>query len=405
MTFSKPSSETGSVGFYQFKGLMPSYAQNYIDNQFPNCLDKSSAGDSISGHIQLLSGAELEADSGSSIVVDSGATLTLIDGLTLNTPTSLAGFIKGYLTFTSTQTSPTISQATNVSDVACKNLTIASQAPYASSTGGHENPGTLFLSIPAPASGGTQGIIGFQDSGSQWLSFGAVNGTSANNAGIKFDGNNALAPSIWQNAPSTDVSTNAMFIRAQNANSGASVNTSGAALNLQSGAGVSQSGSGNLNLIVGSLSNVALQCNPTSVSVYPGTSNQTPLQINNWTGSIGNQAQIINTIAATYHSTGTSTQTAYSFSAFPINSLVSMWVSWAVRDNTVANSTVGTFQVLLTTDGSSNISITGGQAIGSVLGAGNAINTATSGTSFILQAVPIASTARNWSFDIRTMII
>lgn len=49
MTLLKPSSITNQSGVYGFKGSLPSSAQNYIDNSFPNILNKT--GDNITGTI------------------------------------------------------------------------------------------------------------------------------------------------------------------------------------------------------------------------------------------------------------------------------------------------------------------------------------------------------------------
>lgn len=53
----------------------------------------------------------------------------------------------------------TIDQLTQTSDVACRTLTIRSQAPFAGSTGANRTPGTLSLEVPAADGAGTQGVM------------------------------------------------------------------------------------------------------------------------------------------------------------------------------------------------------------------------------------------------------
>lgn len=67
--------------------------------------------------------------------------------------------------------SPTISQATPTSDVATTNLTIQSQAPFASATGSNRNPGNIILNVPSPAAGGAQGFINIQTGGTTGMTF------------------------------------------------------------------------------------------------------------------------------------------------------------------------------------------------------------------------------------------
>ena len=60
---------------------------------------------------------------------------------------------------------PTLKQEARISNTATADLTVASQAPYASASGSNRNPGNLVLSVPAAASGGTQGKISLQVAG------------------------------------------------------------------------------------------------------------------------------------------------------------------------------------------------------------------------------------------------
>lgn len=52
--FVKPSTTTGIAGPYSYKNGMSSPTQSYIDNSFPNILDKT--GDNITGLIFLITG-------------------------------------------------------------------------------------------------------------------------------------------------------------------------------------------------------------------------------------------------------------------------------------------------------------------------------------------------------------
>ena len=52
MTLVKPSTITNQAGAYNYKGSFTSPSANYIDNQFPNCLDKTN-GDTATGSLTL----------------------------------------------------------------------------------------------------------------------------------------------------------------------------------------------------------------------------------------------------------------------------------------------------------------------------------------------------------------
>jgi hypothetical protein len=67
--------------------------------------------------------------------------------------------------FVSTLSSCVISQDTQSSDVATSDLTVASQAPFATATGTNRNPGNLVLSVPSPIAGGTAGKVQLKVSG------------------------------------------------------------------------------------------------------------------------------------------------------------------------------------------------------------------------------------------------
>ena len=78
MAFVKPSTITNDTGAYEYKQGVSSNSFNYIDNSFPNMLDKT--GDFITGAIVVNSGGTYEFQSGSSLTIDSGATVTISSG-------------------------------------------------------------------------------------------------------------------------------------------------------------------------------------------------------------------------------------------------------------------------------------------------------------------------------------
>jgi hypothetical protein len=102
-------------------------------------------------HFIVPASGDIYYDSDNSIFRSSGGTTNL-------TLTS------GSLQWAAGISSPTINQGTPTSDVATQNLTITSQAPYASAST-NKNPGNLVFNIPAPVSGGTHGNITLQDGG------------------------------------------------------------------------------------------------------------------------------------------------------------------------------------------------------------------------------------------------
>jgi hypothetical protein len=78
MTFVKPSTITVSPNGspYGYKGTAQSPAQNYIDRNFPNILDKT--GDEITGELIIESGGSIQTNGGS-IVINSGDVLSVVN--------------------------------------------------------------------------------------------------------------------------------------------------------------------------------------------------------------------------------------------------------------------------------------------------------------------------------------
>lgn len=89
MTFVKPSSNTTSTGAFKYKGYIPNPSMNYIDNSFPNILDKT--GDTISGVISLANLGGITGLNGSTLTMNTGSTTSLAGTITLGGTLSLTG--------------------------------------------------------------------------------------------------------------------------------------------------------------------------------------------------------------------------------------------------------------------------------------------------------------------------
>ena len=63
MVFVKPSTITNETGAYTYKSGVSSPTTNYIDNNFPNALDRVGGG-AVSGPIEFLSGSIFQLDTG-----------------------------------------------------------------------------------------------------------------------------------------------------------------------------------------------------------------------------------------------------------------------------------------------------------------------------------------------------
>lgn len=100
-TVLKPSTVQNEAGAYIYKGGAASSAQNYIDNEFPNLLDKNN-GDTVTGSINIAGGANINVLTGSEIVLQSGAILLTDSGSTAD---FIGQFVmEGAATLTSTMT-------------------------------------------------------------------------------------------------------------------------------------------------------------------------------------------------------------------------------------------------------------------------------------------------------------
>ena len=76
MVFSKPSTQPGTTGFDQYRGSVPSYWFNYVDNNFQYLVD-NRGGNTFAGTNHIT--GYLYFDSGSNAVFISGSTLTYLN--------------------------------------------------------------------------------------------------------------------------------------------------------------------------------------------------------------------------------------------------------------------------------------------------------------------------------------
>jgi hypothetical protein len=219
MTFSKPYS-----GTFTYKGLIPSSAMNAINNAFPDILDK--IGDTITGVINVASAGELAFQSGSFLESLFGSFLALAGSVTIestatflsNANLTIGGDAKividagsqldlastsnliGNVSWVSTQTSPSISQAISAS--AGQQMTIQAQGSSASFGG------TLVL-----ASGvGTSGNGKVELNAGSTLAFGVSNVYDVFYPGAGSGGLGApLAIYPFQNSVNTQAGINNMI--------------------------------------------------------------------------------------------------------------------------------------------------------------------------------------------------
>ena len=147
MTFVKPSTITNQTGAYAYKRGVSSPSFNYIDNNFPNMLDKT--GDFVTGTVTF--------NSGSLLVMESGSLLDIVSGISF----ANSSYIYGNLTFYATDTNPSITQLTMIADVATNTLTLQSQSAYASAAT-NVNGGGFVIATGNAAAGGNAGTLTLQ---------------------------------------------------------------------------------------------------------------------------------------------------------------------------------------------------------------------------------------------------
>lgn len=114
--------------------------------------------------------------------------------------TSAALVLTGAFSWTKATASPTMTHSPQTTDVVCTNLTITSQAPFASATGSNRNPGNLVLAVPAKASGGTAGQITLSVDGSTVAAVQstgvAVTGTLTTSGAVSLGGGTPAAAGV-----------------------------------------------------------------------------------------------------------------------------------------------------------------------------------------------------------------
>ncbi len=87
------------------------------------------------------------------------------------------------LSWAAASASPKLTQTIQASDIACNNLTIQPQAPFASATGTNRASGSLIFNIPAVVAGGTIAQILHQYNGASYLTETFIAGGSFRIAG------------------------------------------------------------------------------------------------------------------------------------------------------------------------------------------------------------------------------
>lgn len=90
-------------------------------------------------------------------------------------------YMSGNVTFSKSTNSPTISQNPPTTDVTTTNLTLQSQAPFASATT-NKTPGNIVLNCPTPISGGNYGVVNFEQGGSSIAQISYYNNNNASSA-------------------------------------------------------------------------------------------------------------------------------------------------------------------------------------------------------------------------------
>lgn len=296
MTFIRPSSSTTLTSPYIYKGSMPSTAQNYIDAAFPNILDKT--GDTITGTINLASGAAINMLSGSQISgaitlngsslvgVSSGAisfsTATTISLAVSGTPKATINSI-GILMAPNTEISWDSAATGGIAIVQGQTLTATTAAPITlsaqntfgtSSTGGDVN-------ISSGTGTSASGTIHLKPGGTTTISIGSGGNTFS--TGNIFQGTNqyfAANNFLGSSTIFLDSGTQLQITGQQLYGSGSTINgpitiTSGSVLTINAGATATFNGTTNINGTLGATSGTPFNFSTTSVAI--ATSGSTTL--------------------------------------------------------------------------------------------------------------------------------
>lgn len=139
--------------------------------------------------------------------------------------------------FDASQSSPTITQATQTSNVPTHDMFITTQAPFSGATGGNIASGTLYITYPTPTgfAHGTRWRFEYDDF--------ATDATYIVWDPLRSDGT-AVTPVLAQSQPITDISASNLVICAQPAYQTSATHLQGGALLLQGGIGASTGASG-----------------------------------------------------------------------------------------------------------------------------------------------------------------
>ena len=315
--FVRPSTVTGLTSPYGYKGGLPSPAQDYIDINFPNILNKT--GDTITGTITLASTAILNFATGS--------------------------LLEGNLEWANSVVNPTLYQQTPATDTAPNNISLQSADAFSGAVT-NVNGGNLTIGTGNAASGGVAGTlqlnIGHGGSASQILFASPTEVVISNGASTalelfsssitpvlpisyRFD---VAAPGLSQGSTAAASATGTtMTIAAQSCTGTTSV---GGSLVLQTGAGTTNPGlflfdAGSTN--IGTLATTLFQ-------VFPAYGNS-GYTINNWAGTRHTQA-------AQYTEYRELIQTAATGSPIPINLNINSETAAVVEVTWVRRAALGT---------------------------------------------------------------
>jgi hypothetical protein len=176
------------------------------------------AGDGSAVHVNGVSTINLEVGSSLKLQIDGNATVAWYEGIS----------------------GPALRQTTRTTDAATNPLTIQAQSAYASATGANQNGGDLFLQSGAKVSAGTDGFVYIKCGSTQVGVFDptaslTLGSSVATTMDLVWD-KAVVAPTVSQNAKTTDVATQNLTIKAQKAYTSATgTNRNGAHLVLKGG--------------------------------------------------------------------------------------------------------------------------------------------------------------------------
>ena len=314
--FVRPSTVTGLTSPYGYKGGLPSSAQDYIDINFPNILNKT--GDTITGTITLASTAILNFATGS--------------------------LLEGNLEWANSVANPMLYQQAASTDTAMTAIILQGADAYSGAVTNTSGGGLILYSGNAtPASSGRVGTVSLVLGHPGHYAFFAQDNTTwlygDGSVAITLDGSTitlsqildfdlGATPTISQTTNTTASATGKiMTIAAQSCTGADSV---GGSLVLQTGAGTAPGSflfdAGSTN--IGTLTTTLFQ-------VFPAYGNS-GYTINNWAGTRHTQA-------AQYTEYRELIQTAATGSPIPINLNINSETAAVVEVTWVRRAALGTF--------------------------------------------------------------